>query len=63
LASSIVTEVKKLGIKKLTDGVNPCCVCGSIPTYEILYKYEDATRLELYCQDRIKSVYAREAIL
>jgi hypothetical protein len=64
LASSNVTEdVKKLGIKKLTGGVSPCCVCGDIPTYEILYKYEDATRVERYCDKCVKSVYAREAVL
>ena len=43
LASSNVTEeVKKLGIKKLTGGISPCCVCGDVPSYEIIYKSENA---------------------
>lgn len=64
LASSSVTEeVKKLGIKKLTGGVSPCYVCGDIPLCEILYKLEDITGVERYCDKCIKSVYAREQVL
>jgi len=64
LGSSNVTEdVKKLATKKLTGGISPCCVCGDIPSCEVLYKLEDITRVERYCNKCIKSVYAREAVL
>lgn len=61
-SSSVTEEVKKLGIKKLTN-VSPCCVCGDIPTCEIIYNVENATRIERYCEKCVKSVYAREAVL
>ena len=64
LASSNVTEeVKKLGIKKLTGGISPCCIDGEIPSYEIIYNVENAMRIERYCEKCVKSVYAREAVL
>ena len=64
LSSSNVTEdVKKLGIKKLTGGISPCCVDGGIPTYEVIYNVENATRIERYCHKCVKSVYTREAVL
>jgi hypothetical protein len=63
LVSSNVTEdVKKLGIKKLT-GVSRCCGCGGIPTHEIIYNVENATRIERYCEKCVKSIYPREAVL
>lgn len=62
LASSNITEVKKLGIKKLTS-VSPCSVYGDIPSCEIIYNVENATRIERYCEKCVKSVYAREAVL
>ena len=64
LASSNVTEeVKKLGIKKLTGGISPCCIDGGIPTYEVIYNVENATRIERYCDKCVKSVYTEEVVL
>lgn len=63
VSSPVTEEVKKLGIKKLTGGISPCCVCGSIPTHEIIYNVENATKIERYCSSCVKSVYAREAVL
>ena len=63
LVSANVTEdVKKLGIKKLTGGISPCCVDGGIPAYEVIYNVENATRIERYCDKCVKSVYTREAV-
>ena len=62
VSANVTEEVKKLGIKKLT-GVNPYCVCGDIPSYEIIYNVENATRIERYCEKCVKSVYGREQVL
>lgn len=48
---------KHLAIKELIGGV--CCVCGDIPDVEVTYPLEGATRIERYCNNCIKSVYAR----
>lgn len=52
---------KHLAIKELIGGV--CCICGDIPDVEVVYPLEGATRIERYCNDCIKSVYAREQVL
>jgi hypothetical protein len=62
VSANVTQDVKKLGIKKLT-GVNPCCVCGGIPFYQVLYDVENATRIERYCDKCVKSIYAKEAVL
>ena len=53
VSSPVTEEVKKLGIKKLTN-IRPCCVCGGIPTHEIIYNVENATRIERYCTRCLK---------
>jgi hypothetical protein len=58
---TIMDKTKTLIIKKLTDG-SPCCVCAGIPC-EILYKLEDITRIERYCENCIKKVYSRVQVL
>jgi hypothetical protein len=62
VSSNVAEDVKKFAIKKLTGG-NPCCVCGGIPFYQVLYDVENATRIERYCQNCIKKLYAREQAL
>jgi hypothetical protein len=42
---------------------SPCCICGEIPSMEIIYKLQDATRIERYCDPCITKVYEREQVL
>ena len=42
-------EIKKVMIKKFTK-VSPCCVYGGIPSCEVVYDADGATRIERYCQ-------------
>src|SRR4026207_13258 len=37
-------EVKKLMIKKFAE-VSPCCICGGIPSLEVVYDVEFASRV------------------
>lgn len=62
IKSNVTDQTKKSVIRKLTDG-SPCCVCGSIPKYEITYRLEDITRIERYCDACAKRVYEREAVI
>ena len=36
-------DIKKIMIKKLT-GVSPCCCCGNIPSMEVVYDCDGASR-------------------
>jgi hypothetical protein len=40
LSANVTQEVKKLGIKKLTGGISPCCVDGHV---KVIYNVENAT--------------------
>ena len=40
-----------------------CRHCSGIPTHEILYDVDKATRIERYCDNCVKTVYEREAVL
>ncbi len=57
-------ETKHNMIRKLSDG-SPCCVCRGIPSFQVSYPVPDggATLVERYCQDCIKKVFEREAVL
>ena len=59
VTSNVTEDVKKFAIKKLRGG-SPCCVCGGIPFYQVLYDVGNATRIERYCQNCIKKLYAKE---
>jgi hypothetical protein len=59
VSANVAQDVKKLGI----NWRNPCCVCGGIPVYQVLYDVENAIRIERYYQNYIKSLYAREQVL
>jgi hypothetical protein len=41
-------DIKKLMIKEFAE-VSPCCICGGIPSLEVVYNIESATRVERYC--------------
>ena len=36
-------EIKKIMIKKFAKE-SPCCTCGGIPTYEVIYDCDDDSR-------------------
>lgn len=42
-------EVKKNMIKKFGQ-VSPCCICGGIPSLEVVYDFDGASRVERYCE-------------
>jgi hypothetical protein len=48
-------------IKHVMGGT--CCVCREIPSMQVVYSLEGATRIERYCDKCIKNVFAREAVL
>jgi hypothetical protein len=55
-------ENKKLMIKKFTK-VSPCCICGGIPSCEVVYNAEGASRIERYCQSCSGRVFSRNSLL
>jgi hypothetical protein len=61
LNSNRLTPSRKEAVQKKVTGC--CCICGSIPTMQVSYDADGATRIEKYCDNCIKSVYSREAVL
>ena len=55
-------DIKKNMIKKLA-GVSPCCVCGNIPSLEVVYDADGASRVERYCESCANRVFTRNAVL
>ena len=55
-------DIKKLMIKKFTK-VSPCCICGGIPSLEVIYDADGASRVERYCESCANRVFSRNAIL
>ncbi len=55
-------DIKKVMIKKFTK-VSPCCICGGIPSLEVIYDAEGASRIERYCQSCSERVFSRNAVL
>ena len=58
----ITDEVKKIMIKKFAQ-VSPCCICGGIPSLEVLYDKDGASRIERYCSKCIERVFSRSAVI
>jgi hypothetical protein len=48
-------------IKQVMGGT--CCVCREVPSMQVTYSLEGATRIERYCDRCIKNIFAREAVL
>ena len=48
-------------IKKFAK-VSPCCICGGIPTYEVVYDADGASRVERYCDPCSERVFSRSAV-
>jgi len=51
-------EIKKIMIKKFAQ-VSPCCVCGGIPSLEVVYQFEGIKRVERYCQSCANRVFSK----
>ena len=62
VSSPVADEVKKLMIKKFA-GVSPCCVCGGIPSLEVVYDADGASRVERYCSNCANRVFSKNAVL
>ena len=48
-------KIKKFMIKKLTK-VSPCCICAGIPSLEVVYDADGASRIERYCEACLKKM-------
>ena len=59
---STTDDIRKVMIKKLA-GVSPCCVCGLIPSLEVVYDADGASRIERYCEACANRVFSREQVL
>jgi hypothetical protein len=44
-------------IKKFAQ-VSPCCICGGIPSLEVIYDVEFASRVERYGEACAKSIFS-----
>ena len=55
-------DIKKLMIKKFAK-VSPCCICGGIPSCEVVYDAEGASRIERYCESCANRVFSRSAVI
>ena len=55
-------DIKKMKIKELAKA-SPCCTCGGIPSYEVIYQLEGASRIERYCDSCANRVFCRNAVL
>jgi hypothetical protein len=55
-------EIKKLMIKKFAK-VSPCCVCGGIPSLEVVYDVDADSRVERYCSSCANRVFSRNAVI
>ena len=55
-------DIKKLVIKKFAQ-VSPCCVCGGIPSLEVVYDADGASRVERYCESCVRRVYERTSFI
>jgi len=49
-------EVKKIMIKKFAQ-VSPCCICGGIPSLEVIYDFDGASRIERYCESCANRIF------
>jgi hypothetical protein len=55
-------EIKKMMIKKFAK-VSPRCVCGGIPSLEVVYDADGASRVERYCEACANRVFSRNAVI
>jgi len=55
-------EIKKTMIKKFAQ-VSPCCICGGIPSLEVVYDADGASRVERYCEPCANRVFSRNPVV
>ena len=55
-------DIKKLMIKKFAQ-VSPCCVCGGIPSLEVVYDADGASRVERYCESCAYRVFSKNVVI
>ena len=49
VAPQTTEDIKKMMIKKFAE-VSPCFICGGIPSLEVVYDADGASRIERYCE-------------
>ncbi len=57
LNSNRFTPCRKEAAQKKVTGC--CCVCGSIPTMQVSYDADGATRIEKYCSPCVEKTFSR----
>ena len=55
-------DIKKMKIKELAKA-SPCCICGNIPSCEVVYDADGASRIERYCDSCANRVFSRNAVI
>ena len=55
-------DIKKKMIKKCAQ-VSPCYVCGGIPSLEVVYDADGASRIERYCESCANRVFSRNPVV
>jgi hypothetical protein len=55
-------DFKKLMIRRLAKA-SPCCICGGIPSLEVVYDADGASRIERYCESCANRVFSRNAVI
>ena len=55
-------DIKKMMIKKFAE-VSPCCVCGGIPSLEVVYDADGASLVERYCEACANRVFSKNAAI
>lgn len=60
--NTIMDQTKHATIKKLTEG-SPCCICGGIPSLEVVYDADGASRGERYCEACANRVFLRNPVV
>ena len=58
----ITDEIRKRMIKEFAE-VSPCCICGGIPSLEVVYDEDGASRVERYCENCANRVFSRNAVI
>ena len=55
-------DFKKFSIKRLMKA-SPCCICGGIPSCEVIYDVDGGSRIERYCQSCSERVFTRNVVI
>ena len=58
IASPVSRQQRLVKLKQVLKG-NSCCVCGGLPSVEIVYYYEKISQRERYCDIHQRLVFQR----